>query len=345
MRNAREIIRATLFASAVVAGLCVPVARLTAQTLSWVRVTEHAEWKARDSAGEVVFDGKLWLLGGWFTSRGPCPRDVWNSADGMHWQQVASNAAWTHSDLPTALVHDNKIWMMGGWDGGRLTGASASNQVWCSSDGAAWRLATAEAPWCARPGAAGVVFQGKMWILGGVRRYYDGDELLADVWASADGAHWDQITAKAPWPARSCHAAVVHHGKLWVFGGGNYLPTYQAFNDVWCSADGLHWEQVNKHAPWAPRIWFSGLVYRDRMWVLGGWSNRPSKNWNDVWYSSDGKDWKQLVTSAVWSPRHEHSAFVMADKMWVAGGNGWPLVNDVWQIEIPPAWFAQKGQQ
>jgi hypothetical protein len=76
------------------------------------------------------------------------------------------------------------------------------------------------------------------------------------------------------------------------------------------------------------------------MWVLGGWSNYPSKNWNDVWYSDDGADWKPLVTPMVWSPRHEMSAYVFNDKLWIVGGNFWPVQNDVWRIEIPDSWFA-----
>lgn len=68
---------------------------------------------------------------------------------------------------------------------------------------------------------------------------------------------------------------------------------------------------------------------------MGGWSNNPSKNWNDVWYTADGADWKELKTETIWSPRHETSAYVLADKMWLVGGNAWPLLNDVWSIEVP----------
>ncbi len=311
------------------------------ESLSWVKVTEHADWKPRDSSGEVVFDGKMWLLGGWFTSHAPCPNDVWSSTDGVHWKQVTPRAPWIHADLPTTLVHNNRMWIMGGWAGGRLPGASASNQVWYSANGADWTLATAKAPWCARLGAAGVVFQGKMWILGGIERYFDGDKLLADVWSSDDGVHWTKVADRAPWAARAYHGAVAFRDRIWLFGGGNYLPTYSAFNDVWSSPDGREWTKVTDRAAWSARIWFSSLVYKDRMWVLGGWSNKPSKNWNDVWYSSDGKEWKELAAQPVWSPRHEQSAYVFDGKMWIAGGNAWPLTGDVWQIEIPDKWFAR----
>jgi hypothetical protein len=283
----------------------------------------------------------MWLLGGWFTSYDLGPRDVWSSADGLHWDLVTPTAAWEHGDLPTTLVFHDRMWIMGGWYGGRLPVASGSNQVWSSTDGANWQCATPNAGWSPRLGAGGVVFDGKMWLLGGVERYFDGEErhLRNDVWYSTDGANWELATEQAPWPARAYHGVLAFDNKMWVFGGGNYLPTYRGYNDVWSSPDGVHWTQVTDHAPWPPRIWFSAVVYKDRMWVLGGWSNNPSRNWNDVWYTADGVHWKELKTPTVWSERHEQSAFIFQDKLWIAGGNSWPLTNDVWYIDIPDSWF------
>jgi hypothetical protein len=74
------------------------------------------------------------------------------------------------------------------------------------------------------------------------------------------------------------------------------------------------------------------------MWLLGGWSNHPFRNWNDVWHTADGERWEPLKTSTVWAPRHEHSAYVFRDRLWVAGGNVPPLVNDVWSLELPRDW-------
>jgi hypothetical protein len=305
--------------------------------LSWGNVTEHAAWKPRDSAGELVFRGKMWLLGGWFNSFGPFPNDVWSSSDGKNWTLVTPHAPWLHADLPTTVAFDDKMWIMGGWYDGRNPGASASNQVWSSTDGAEWTCATEHAGWSPRLGAGGAVLDGKLWILGGVEKYFFGDErsLRSDVWSSPDGLHWNRVLKEAPWAPRAYHAALAFDGKLWVFAGGNYLPTYEAHNDVWCSSDGLHWTRVLEKAPWAPRIWASAVVYKNHMWLLGGWSNHPSKNHNDVWYSADGKNWRQLITKNVWSPRHEQSAYVFDDKIWVAGGNPWPCTNDVWQLELP----------
>jgi hypothetical protein len=266
------------------------------------------------------------------------PRDVWSSADGVTWELAVAEAPWKHSDFPMAVVFKDRLWMMGGWHGGRLPHASASNAVWSSTNGVDWTQATAAAGWSPRMAAGAVVFKDRMWLLGGIQKYYFGDDsdLKNDVWSSADGVTWECATPQAPWSPRAYLGAVVHAGRIWVLGGGNYVPNYQVKNDVWSSADGVNWERAAEQAPWSPRIWFSAATYRDRMWLLGGWSNHPARNWNDVWTSTDGKTWTEFKTEAVWSPRHEHSVYVHRDQLWVATGHAAPLSGEVWRLEWKP---------
>jgi hypothetical protein len=307
----------------------------------WVKVADIAGWQPRDSSGEVVYNNQLWLLGGWFDSFAAPPRDVWSSPDGKNWKRVSENAPWKHSDLPMTLVFDDRMWLMGGWFNGRLPGHSASSEVWWSKDGVHWEKSTAAAGWSPRIAAGAVVFKGKMWILGGTENYYfgDGKSLKNDVWSSSDGQHWKLETADAGWSPRAYHAAIALNDRLYVLGGGNYVPTYGATSDVWSSADGVHWERLVETAPWSPRLWFSSVVYRDRMWVLGGWSNNPARNWGDVWYSKNGKEWHEFKSPTSWKERHEHSTWVFQDKIWVAGGHAMPLSSEVWSLEIPAGWF------
>ena len=306
----------------------------------WVQVTDKAAWQPRDSSGEVVYKDRLWILGGWFDSFHAPPRDVWSSPDGKNWELVTKEAPFKHSDLGMTVAFADKMWFLGGWYNGRLPGHGASSEVWSSSDGERWEQATASAAWSPRLAAAVVEFKGKMWLLGGTENYYFGDEksLKNDVWHSADGKEWKLATAAAGWTPRAYHQAVVLDDKIYVLGGGNYVPRYHAKNDVWSSSDGIHWEEVTAAAPWHERLWFSAVVYRGHMWVLGGWSNDPSRNWGDVWHSRDGKDWKQLKSVVVWKERHEHSAYFFQDKIWIAGGHAQPLSSEVWSLELPREW-------
>ena len=311
---------------------------------AWVRVTEKAGWTARDSQGELVYKNRLWLFGGWMNSFEAPPRDVWSSADGKKWTQVTAKAPWIHSDLSMSLTFKNRMWFMGGWYNGRLPGHSASNQVWSSTDGKVWTRATKAAGWTPRLAAALVEFKGRMWMLGGTENYYFGNKksLKNDVWSSPDGKTWTRATDNAGWTPRAYHQAAVLGDRMFVFGGGNYVPEYEAFNDVWSSTDGVHWTRVTEKPPWHPRLWFTSVVYRNRMWVLGGWSNNPSKNWGDAWYSKDGKTWTEYKTSTTWKARHEHSAYVLGGKLWIAGGHARPLSSEVWSLELPDGWPASR---
>jgi len=345
MRNRADALP-RLVTAAVLMALCGPAAAGTALGAEpaaepaeprWERLTERAGWQPRDSQGELVFGGRLWIFGGWFNSFEAPPRDVWSSADGREWTQVTPAAPWKHSDLPMTVVHDGRMWLMGGWFNGRLPGHAASAEVWSSADGRAWRQATAAAGWSPRLAGGLVSFKGRMWVLGGTENYYFGDasSLRNDVWSSADGADWRLETADAGWAPRAYHQAVVLGDHIYVLGGGNYVPHYEARNDVWRSADGVRWERITEEAPWHPRLWFSSVVYRDRIWVLGGWSNQPARNWNDVWHSTDGRDWRRLEAREVWKERHEHSAFVFDDAIVIAGGHAQPLSAEVWSLRVP----------
>ena len=89
--------------------------------------------------------------------------------------------------------------------------------VWWSTDGATWTLAS-DGAFPARSVHASVVHDGKMWILGGNSSYAAGSE-FSDVWSSSDGITWDLETAAAEFGPRFGHEAASFGGKLWAFGG------------------------------------------------------------------------------------------------------------------------------
>jgi len=87
-------------------------------------------------------------------------------------------------------------------------------------------------------------------------------------------------------------------------------------------------------------MWHAVVVYRDRLWLLGGW-NREDGNFGDVRCSDDGAEWTQVTADVVWSPRHEHSALVHDDRIWVIAGCGEDLGSQVWSLHTPTDFFNQ----
>lgn len=283
-------------------------------TPDWVRVCESTPWAPRDSAGELVFRDRMWLIGGYLPA---VVGDVWSSADGINWEFEGNLPDLSGVSVPLAYVHDDKMWV-----------TSISRKLYCSADGKSWTCVLSELPWQGSLVFAGTL-HGKLWAIGGA----DGRQ----VWSSANGMDWALVLDGAPWSKRVLLGnVVVHDEKLWVIGGSyGYYQPFKAYRDVWRSEDGVDWKLVTDCAPWEGRRWASCVSYRSRIWLLGGFRAQPTwQNFNDVWYSSDGWEWKKLETDTVWSPRHEISTYVFQDRLWVVGGNAWPLVNDVWQLNI-----------
>jgi len=305
-----------------------PVPAASVPGALWTRAPTRVIWPNRDSFTAAVFHDRLWVLGGWGT--GPL-QDVWSSSDGIDWQAVGE-APWPARKAHTTVVFRDRLWVLGGGTGG----TEQANDVWSSSDGVSWTQVVAEAPWSRRLNHASAVFKDRIWILGGW-----GGRDLNDVWSSPDGQTWTPATAEAPWSGRNGHSVVVHDGRLWVLGGWGKGDTGDGnLNDVWSSPDGVRWERVTPHAPWAPRNHQTAVVWDGRIWVIGGWgltegaSGAGEGNLNDVWWSADGATWRPATAQAQWLPRNGHASVVFQDRLWVIGGwshnIGGTSVNDLW---------------
>jgi N-acetylneuraminic acid mutarotase len=84
----------------------------------WAKVASTA-WPARRFHASAVYDGKLWVLGGF--ARGN-RNDVWCSNNGSTWSQ--HQAPWPIRHESGCLVHDGKLWIFGGY------GDTLYNDVW-----------------------------------------------------------------------------------------------------------------------------------------------------------------------------------------------------------------------
>jgi len=276
--------------------------------------------------GSVIFNGKMWLLGGYTPER---VNDVWCSSDGVNWHRVTSSAPWNGRNLLCTIVYKGKIWVMGGITKLKPDAQVSYNDVWCSSDGKSWRMVTDEAPWSPRGAATALVYEDRIWLMGG----FDAANYLHnnEVWTSRDGREWELVTDEADWGSRAMHTSVVFDDKIWVIGGGVYNEAYPNntvvdYNDVWCSSDGVEWHRVVETAKWMARRFHCSVVYDDKIWVVAGYHHG---NRNDVWYSVDGRIWHE-IEGTPWPVRHAPACLVYRGGIWLLGGFGEVLYNDVW---------------
>ncbi|MBM4089892.1 MAG: hypothetical protein FJ276_10790 [Planctomycetes bacterium] len=318
----------------------------------WELVTTKADFAARDGAGILSYEGKLWLLGGWNPIQSAreffpriCNNEVWSSADGQHWTLVKPNtfidrsfdalSDWEGRHTAGYAVFRGKMWIVGG----DCNQGHYQHDIWNSTDGQRWTCVNAGTtpPWAPRALHYTVVQNDRLWVLGGqtMPGFAGGEErFYRDVWTSVDGIAWEEVRPVEPyWSARGMiGGGAVMQGRIWILGGGTYdtpkTPQRQFYNDVWSSADGVHWKQHTAAAPWHPRQYHDVAVWDDRLWVMEGYHIQGG-NRKDVWYSPDGAQWTELPDTP-WEPRHAASLVVHDGSLWMIAGNN--MEPDVWRL-------------
>ena len=316
----------------------------------WTNVTMEADFRPRDGAGALIFDGRMFLIGGWnprdkeYFPR-TCVNDVWSSPDGATWTLEKPNTFlddsfdneqdWEGTHAAGCVVYQDKLWVIGG---DPLQGHYQS-EVWSSADGRTWNHVNPgrPVPWRPRVLHHTFVFDGKIWILGGqtLPQFAPAEEIFYhDVWNTEDGVNWTKVEMQTPFTPRRgmIGGSAILNGRVWLLGGGTYetpnLDHYVYYNDVWSSADGVHWQQHLAEAPWRPRVYHDVAVFDDRLWIMEGQTEEG--NSNDVWYSSDGVNWHE-VPNTPWKVRHAASVFVYDNALWMVAGNN--MESDVWKLE------------
>lgn len=239
----------------------------------WTQKTTNAP--ARSGHALIVFNNKIWLIGGYANSWGKYQNDVWCSDDGLSWKCVIDSAAFSPRIYHSCLVWGGKMWIIGGQERNALL-----NDVWSSIDGVTWENATDTAPFSQRCSHSCAVFDDKMWVIGGRDTGYNA---LNDVWCSADGAEWKLVNDDAAFSPRQGHSALVYNNKIWIIGGYGFNASDMSV-DMWNSEDGISWKQVDTKDLFTPRAFHSGLVFHNRMWIIAGMTGFSSLA-NDVWRS------------------------------------------------------------
>lgn len=313
----------------------------------WKEASRAAhKWAPRAGLQVVHLNDRLYLMGGRTPIDPavlPIPGasiiwgDVWESRNqGNSWKRILSSfepGHWPARAYYEAVTMGPYMYVLGGQnfyafevpgpEGPILvSGSDFFNDVWRSTDGINWEATTTNAGWEARAGLSAVVFKDEIYVMGGSQN--DDDAIVGtngpariyfnDVWKSADGVDWTEVTGDAPWTNRAGARLVVKDDYMYLLGGEDGFirvpPPY--FNDVWRTSDGENWELVVEEAPWTARPGHMCVVMNDLIYLFGGFGLTPAPpfgppydltvpgNPMDVWASPDGLNWT-LVDEAPWN--------------------------------------------
>jgi hypothetical protein len=158
---------------------------------------------------------------------------------------------------------------------------------------------------------------GATWALGKLSGNYQGFTIDPIIQRTDDYRTWKAVGRSASLPKLVFYAAVSFRGAIWIVGG---FDGTRAVSQVWRSTDGLAWVRMAVNAPWSPRANTKAIVFRDRLYIIGG-GEIDGANAGDVWSSADGVQWRHETEVIAPEKPFGFTPIVFDDRVWLIGAN------------------------
>jgi Kelch motif len=280
---------------------------------TWTAATTAAPWGGREFAELVSFNGRLWILGGFW---GGAYADIWSSADGVSWAQETAQAEFGERFSHRVITDGKQLWLIAGNDGYQ----SAQRDVWSSSDGRKWTLVTNGAQFSPRFEEGAEYLNGQLWVIGG------GDD---EVWSSTAGDVWSKHSLSAAVPGASVTAMVPFKNRLFALGDET---------ELWSSANGIDWTEETHTTPAVSSL--SQILARpDRLILIAGWQYSAPNYSRQVWQSTDGKSWSLLTNAAPFSATNLNQVVELNGTLLAFAGNDTnETTPEVWSSSDGASW-------
>jgi hypothetical protein len=189
--------------------------------------------------------------------------------------------------------------------------------TWVSSDGQAWTKSSLPFSGMNAAYLRYVQHGAATWALGKLSGNYQAFSIDPTIQRTTDYQQWTTVGSSPSLPKRVFYAVASFRGALWILGG---FDGSREMADVWRSVDGLRWVRVVEHAPWSARASATAVVFRDRLFLIGG-GRIDGPISNDVWSSADGLSWTLLTSLIAPEKPLGYTPVVYADQLWLIGAN------------------------
>jgi hypothetical protein len=278
--------------------------------------TGSAAFSPRCDQASVVFDNKMWVIGGSVDTTGySIANDVWYSTDGIIWTQAVAHATFPKKYF-LSVAFDDKMWLcpINPMDGDTV------KSTFYSTDGKIWveKQITGQAPMHI---SSYVAYNNEIWAFQSDR--------IGIAFKSSDGGLWEEVQQyDAAKPFYQFNPkSIVFDNKIWACGSAPQ-------NLFYYSSNGISWTKVGDYFY---RAGFSLTNDNNKMWMISGIgysiTGLPDTT-SSVLLSTDGITWQSLSPIGGMGFRHNHTTLFYDNKIWVIGGitglENRKYKNDVW---------------
>ncbi len=282
--------------------------------INWTCVSDNAPWKGRRGHEMLVFNGAMYIMGGFTVDEKTGYReyrnDIWKTTNGTDWEELCDSAEWAprfqHSIVEADLGDGSFLYLIGGAGmQDNVSGRYAMkyyNDVWKSEDGVTWTEIITSEDFGMRSDA-GVAYDnntGRLIVYGGLHSAGFDDsadgvynnhptEFWESVWYTEDGKIWNHQEVDISC-FRASEKIVSYDGDLWLMPGRrseiddiDYANNSKYYGTcIYEAIDTSAWVWDSEGSGVGARFGYAATVFNNRIWIIGGQTSDEGPD-NDIW--------------------------------------------------------------
>ncbi|MEM9361347.1 MAG: hypothetical protein AAGA43_01880 [Bacteroidota bacterium] len=266
-------------------------------------LVENTAFSPRRQANTVVFNDKLWHIGGANAENPSGLSEIWSSENGIDWvQEPITGLEFERMRDYITIEFNGRLWLSGQF------------QLYSSENGVNWNR-EADPPFVHFGTISMVTFNGELWRFAGFNGTTTGDPTTEDnIYSSTNGTDWALRADPHGFFTESGVSVVVANNLLY----GMEQPRIDEVRTtiIWTSTDGVTWEELSRSDLGFFGFRFQMISFRDSFFIVAG------GNLNTYYRSQDGITWQPATTREVNTQLFLKNFVELNDTLYAVGGGG-----------------------
>lgn len=184
--------------------------------INWIKKSNKSEMSGLYNQSFTVFDNAIWTLKGSY---------LFKSTNGVDWDRITQVSGMSNVSGAKLVAFKNRMWIIAGQNIYASFGGVNYNKIYYSYTGKYWYKTWGSPDFPAREFPTVFSDGDKLYLIGGCDIVLEGGCAMSDVWVSANGSSWSEITDTSSLKYNAYNRSLYVNGKLLsMFDNGFGMP-------------------------------------------------------------------------------------------------------------------------
>lgn len=277
---------------------------------NWELIVEDDPFGSIYESILIIHKDELWVI---TVDHASTKNSLWRSSDGESWECLMESMPFAVRQRMSFFSWKEKLWIAGGFHLDEDSRVISLSDIWSSDDGVSWEKEGDFEEFGSKYSITVIPEKDELLFINGSGENYTGS---GEVISSEDGKNWNLRWRSTVFTGRFGHTVDYFKGEFLVIGGRqSSTENSTAAEEIYSSRNGIDWKLEADHNLSGSKIFHKTVVFKDKLWVIGGRYPSSEIGKGDVWSTADGLNWDLVLDRAPFDGSDVRAAYVYNDEM------------------------------